>query len=179
MRKSPRFWSPEEIARLRELASTRSLTGAARGLGRDVSAVWYKARELGICFVARSAPPRWTRAEVLLLWEYAGRRTTRQLARKLRRSSFAIRRKAQALGIRLAIAGSVAEVARYLRVDYATVARHRNLLGQRWCTRPYPRGPELAEVQAIARSIARDGRKGFGSLKAKLVRLQRIAEGLE
>lgn len=172
-----RPWTAEEIERLRALAGERSLRSAATTLGRLPSVVWNKAKQLEIAFAKTDRPPRWTRAEVLVLWELCGKRTLRQIARKLGRTPGSVRLKAHRLGIRASAGETIGDVAEYLGVSTVAVTRWRDRLGQKWRLRHSPRGPEIEEVRAIARAIAEGPGHGVGNLKTSIVRLRRIGEG--
>lgn len=168
-----RLWGVDEIERMRSLSSG-PMVDAAKALGRDLSSVYMKAKELGVAF-PQTRPPRWTQWEINELWRLAGERTARQLGRKFKRSAASVKHKAARLGIRLNAGETLLDVARFLDVDEATVRRHRDLLGQGWRHTHKPRAPEPEEVQAIARSIVEQER---GWVHTSLRRLSRIAQGV-
>jgi hypothetical protein len=172
-----KFWDDRRDGYLRILAQTHSLKDAAVEFGKPAALLCERAKKLGIEFAVklRRPWPKWTREEDLKIFHMAEKYSVKQIARALRRTPWAVKRRAGRLKIRLRAGETVTDVASYIGVAESSVRFHRDKLGQNWGKRSYPRGPETEEIQAIALALLESPKP----LRCDLRRLARIARGLE
>ncbi len=98
--KRERYWKGEEVKILSDLYPTTNTEKLAKLLGRSTYSIRNKAARLGLGKLNRSAPKRWTEAEINLLEELYPTRVTKDLTAIFNRTPGAIRAKAWDLKIR-------------------------------------------------------------------------------
>lgn len=98
--KRERYWKEEEVETLTDLYPTTDTEKLAEILGRSIYSIRNKAARLNLGKINRSAPKRWTAAEINLLRELYPKTVTKNLVAVFDRSPGAIRAKAWDLGIK-------------------------------------------------------------------------------
>jgi len=185
-----RAWSEAEVAQLRSLALTDTKQSIAERMGRTVCAVERKASELRVLITHRriggpgkrgAVARHWTREEEIRLLGQLGTATLRQIARRLGRSEFSVKKRLSHLGWgandeRV----TVTQLSQIFGLDKDTIRRYRDELGLtfRTChpqTRVMlnPEGASREDVHRIAQAIM-DNPAPNHNLQISLRRLREI-----
>jgi hypothetical protein len=97
-RTRPDEWTESEDQRLRDMYSTMSAFAVGRRLGRSETAVWARARTLGLAKRTELHTP-WTDEELALLSELYSEMPATEVAQRLRRTASAVTQQAKVLGL--------------------------------------------------------------------------------
>lgn len=179
-------WSSAEIEFLRANAATMTKWEISQHLQRSVHGVQVQARKYGIKIIPRSGEGphtqtnvrHWTKSETLELMRLAEKCSRKTMAKKLKRSEYAIQCRCTRLGITLRQARlSIKKVAEELGVDRSTITRVRRELGMK-VHKTAKLGLASKEVAAIARHL-RSREKPSSRLGASARHLKKMVEFYE
>ena len=90
-------WTPEEIEKLRLLATKYHYSKIAKLMNKTEKAVYLKARKLGITLIQDRK--EWTKEEEKTLAELWGTKSIEKIAKKMKRSVFSLKVKAGRMGL--------------------------------------------------------------------------------